>query len=332
MFLLINEILELLALFDRFLVPFCHATNKGSYSTVPDLAGKVNEASILVLVISVVLLVLVTFFMIYFAIKYRASKNPESKEVKESLLLEITWTVIPTILVFIIFYVGWENFISMRKTPDNAMPVKVVARMWSWSFQYENGLKSDLLRIPVGRPVRLTITSTDVIHSLFIPDLKLKEDAVPGLETSMWIFSKEPGEYDILCAEYCGQRHSYMSSKVIAMEPDEFNMWYASVDKKAAGHTDVKSILDDNGCLDCHSIDGSVIVGPTFKGIYGRNTIVISKGKEQALVADDDYLKRSILYPDRDIVKDYPEGMPSYEGEISENELNLIIEYLKGLK
>jgi len=329
MFLIINKLLELS---DLFFIPFCHAPNKGSYSTVPDLAGKVNEASVLVLVISIVLLAVVTFFMIYFAVKYRASKNPVSKKVKESLWLEITWTVIPTILVFIIFYVGWENFISMRRTPDNSMPVKVVARMWSWSFEYENGLKSDLLRVPVGRPVKLSITSTDVIHSLFIPELRLKEDAVPGMVTSMWLFSDRQGEYDILCAEYCGQRHSYMMSKVIAMEPDEFSAWYESSDKKADAPADVASILDDHGCLDCHSTDGSVIVGPTFKGIYGRKTIVISNGKEQELVADDVYLKRAILYPDKDIVKDYPEGMPSFEGEISEEELKLIIEYLKGLK
>ena len=329
MFLIINKLLELS---DLFFIPFCHAPNKGSYSTVPDLAGKVNEAFVLVLVISIVLLAVVTFFMIYFAVKYRASKNPVSKKVKESLWLEITWTVIPTILVFIIFYVGWENFISMRRTPDNSMPVKVVARMWSWSFEYENGLKSDLLRVPVGRPVKLSITSTDVIHSLFIPELKLKEDAVPGMETSMWIFSKNQGEYDILCAEYCGQRHSYMMSKVIAMSTDEFNTWYASGDKEEAASPDVESILDDNGCLDCHSSDGSVIVGPTFKGIYGRKTMIISNGKEQELVADDVYLKKSILYPDKDIVKGFPEGMPSFADEISEKELKLIIEYLKGLK
>lgn len=331
MFLLITK---LLAFFDRVLIPFCHAPNKGSYSTVPDLAGKVNEASILVLV-SVVLLVLVTFFMIYFAIKYRASKNPESKEVKDSLLLEITWTVIPTILVFIIFYVGWENFVAMRRTPDNAMPVKVVARMWSWSFEYENGLKSDLLRVPVGQPVQLTITSTDVIHSLYIPELKLKEDAVPGMETSMWIFSDSQGEYDILCAEYCGLRHSYMMSKVIALNSEEFSTWYDSGDKKTAGPSkpaNVESILDDNGCLDCHSTDGSDVVGPTFKGIYGRTSIVISNGTERELVADDVYLKRSILYPDTDLVKGFPEGMPAFEGEISEDELELIIQYLKGLK
>ena len=329
MFLLINKLLELS---DLFFIPFCHAPNKGSYSTVPDLAGKVNEASVLVLVISIVLLALVTFVMIYFAIKYRASKHPVSQKVKESLWLEITWTVIPTILVFIIFYVGWENFISMRRTPENAMPVKVVARMWSWSFEYENGLKTDVLRVPVGRPVRLSITSRDVIHSLFIPALKLKEDAVPGLQTSMWIFSKDQREYDILCAEYCGLRHSQMMSKVIAMIPEEFSTWYASGDKKADAPADVASILDDHGCLDCHSTDGSVIVGPTFKDIYGRKTFVISNGKEQELVADDVYLKRAILYPDKDIVKDYPEGMPSFEGEISEEELKLIIEYLKGLK
>jgi cytochrome c oxidase subunit 2 len=329
MFLLINNFLELIG---RFIIPFCRAPIKGSYPTVPDLAGKVNDAFMLVLVISVVLLVLVTFFMVYFAIKYRASKNPKSQEVKESLLLEITWTVIPTILVLIIFYVGWENYISMRRPPENAIPVKVTARMWSWSFEYENGIKSDLLRVPVGKPVSLSITSEDVLHSLFIPELKRKEDAVPGMETSLWTVFDSQGEYDIFCAEYCGERHSYMNSKVIVMNMEEFIAWYESGNKKEDIPLDAISILDDNGCLDCHSIDGSVITGPTFKGIYGRTTTVFSNGKERELVADYVYLKRSILYPDEDIVKDYPDVMPSFDGEISEEELKRIIQYLKGLK
>jgi cytochrome c oxidase subunit 2 len=329
MWLLINKLEEF---FSRFIIPFCHVPNQGSYSTVPDLAAKVDDAFMLVLVISVVLLVLVTSFMIYFAIKYRASKNPKAQEVKESLLLEITWTVIPTILVFIIFYVGWVNFVSMRRTPENSMPVKVVARMWSWSFEYENGLKSDVLRVPVGRPVSLSLTSNDVIHSLFIPELKLKEDAVPGMETSMWVFSDRQGEYDIVCAEYCGLRHSYMKSKVLALSEKEFNNWYESGDKKETAPSDVISVLEEYGCLDCHSTDGSVVVGPSFKGIYGRTTTVISNEMEHALVSDDVYLTRSILYPDKDIVKGYSEGMPSFEGEISEEELKLIINYLKGIK
>ena len=329
MSLIIHKLLEFS---DLFFIPFCHAPNKGSYSTVPDFAGKVNEASLLVLVISLVLLVLVTGVMIYFAVKYRASKHPLSEKVREPLWLEITWTVIPTILVFIMFYVGWENFVSMRRTPDNTMPVKVVARMWSWNFEYENGMKSDLLRVPVGRPVKLSITSTDVIHSLFIPELRLKEDAVPGMETSMWIFSDRQAEYDILCAEYCGQRHSYMKSRVIAMNREEFDTWYASGDKKELASPDVMAVLDDNGCLDCHSIDGSDLVGPTFKGIYGRQTTVISEGTERVLVADDAYIKKSILYPDKEIVKGFPAGMPSFEDEISEDDLKRIIEYLKGLK
>ena len=128
----------LLKLADRinpFIIPYGQLTNTGSYSTVPDLAEKVNDAFLLILIISLVLLALVTFFMVYFAVRYRASKNPEPEEVKESLLLEIAWTVIPTILVFIMFYVGWENFVSLREVPENAMPVKVTARMWSWQFE-----------------------------------------------------------------------------------------------------------------------------------------------------------------------------------------------------
>ncbi len=318
------------------IIPFAHIADKGSYSTVPHLAEKVNSAFLLVLIISVVLLVLVTSFMVYFAVKYRASKNPVAQNVKEPLMLEIAWTVIPTILVSIIFYVGWSNFVSMREVPENAMPVKVNSRMWSWQFVYENGRKSDALIVPAGTPVKLNMTSDDVIHSLFIPDFKIKEDLVPGLETTLWFSADEPGEHIILCAEYCGTGHSAMTSKVIVMDKNEFQEWYELEEK---GHEmlpgadlDIAELLEDNGCLDCHSTDGSEIVGPTFKGIYGRNTIVVSDNKELEIIIDEEYLKKSILDPEADVVKGYPDVMPSFEGEVSQKEIEMIIQYLKSIK
>ncbi len=325
----------LLKLADRinpFIIPYGHLTNTGSYSTVPDLAEKVNDAFLLILVISLVLLALVTFFMVYFAVRYRASKNPEPEEVKESLLLEIAWTVIPTILVFIMFYVGWENFVSLREVPENAMPVKVTARMWSWQFEYRNGIKSSVLRVPVNKPVNLLMTSKDVIHSLFIPEFKIKEDVVPGMETYLWLVSDKEGKYDIYCAEYCGRGHSAMNSKVEVISEEAFINWYETAGKKDAAPAQISELLDEGGCLDCHSTDGSEIVGPTFKGIYGRKSIVVTEGVEREIIADDEYLKKSILYPNADIAKGYPEIMPSFEGEFTEEEINTIILYLKNLK
>lgn len=329
MFLLNNTFLDV---FYGYFIPSCHVPRIDSFTTAPELAGKVDNAFMYFLVISVVMLALVTLCMVYFAVKYRASKNPESKEVKEPLWLEITWTVIPTILVFVIFYVGWENFASIRKTPENVLYVKVVAHMWAWGFEYENGIKSDVLRVPAGRPVKLTITSMDVIHSLYIPDFKLKEDAVPGMETRMWIVADRKGEHTILCAEYCGQGHSRMRSKVIAMPENEFDRWYEGVEEEETKEHEAPELLEDNGCLGCHSTDGSKIVGPSFKGIYGRKTTVVTDGIDREIIVDEAYLKRSILHPKADIVKGYPGIMPSFEGKISEEEVNSIIQYLKTIQ
>jgi cytochrome c oxidase subunit 2 len=315
--------------------PHLHVADKGSFSSVPDLASKVNDSFLLILVISIVLLALVTFFMVFFAVKYRKKKSPASADVRESLVLEIAWTVIPTILVFIMFYVGWENFVPMRHAPDNAMTVRVSARMWSWEFEYDNGLRSKELFVPQDRSVKLLITSGDVIHSLFIPDFRLKEDAVPGMETSLWFFSDRTGEFNIFCAEYCGQGHSSMNSKVIVMQKDDFKEWYAKgevKDKKREVLSSALELLEDNGCLDCHSTDGSDLVGPTFKKIYGKTSILITEGKEREVNTDEAYLRRSILRPEADIVKGYPEDiMPSFEEDLNEEEISAIIQYLKGL-
>jgi cytochrome c oxidase subunit 2 len=224
--MMFRSVTNLIDTVNSFTLPAVHLSNKGSFSSVSNLADRVHQSFFLILVISVVLLTLVTFFMIFFVFRYRQKKNPSPGEVKEPLLLEITWTVIPTILVFIMFYVGWKNFVPLRTAPENAMPVKVTARMWSWQFEYANGKKSSILRIPLKQPVKLFMTSDDVIHSLFIPDFKIKEDAVPGMETTLWIISNERGEHDIFCAEYCGKGHSSMNSKVIVVTGEEFNSWY----------------------------------------------------------------------------------------------------------
>ncbi len=319
----------------RFILPEAHVESKGSFSAVSSLTEKVDDAFMLILIISLVLLALVTFFMIFFVIRYRQKKNPTPSEVRESLLLEITWTVIPTILVFIMFYVGWANFLTLREVPEDAMPVKVKARMWSWQFEYENGRKSDVLRVPAGQPVKLLITSSDVLHSLFIPAFKLKEDAVPGMETTLWFYSDRQGEYDIYCTEYCGTGHSAMNSKVVVMSGDEFSLWHSRGKEKKgepALPPSVTELLDENGCLDCHSVDGTTVAGPTFKGIFGRSAVVVTDGKEHEIVVNEEYLKRSILAPDADIVKGYPEIMPSYEGELSGEQIEDIIKYLKGLR
>lgn len=299
------------------------------------MTDKVNEAFLVIIIISLVLLCLVTFFMIFMAVRYRKKKNPSASDISGSLPLEIAWTVIPSILVFIMFWYGWENFKDMRSLPEEALTVNVYARMWSWRFEYENGVKSGFLKVPVGRPVQLLITSEDVLHSLFIPAFKVKEDAVPGMKTRLWFKAPEPGEYDIYCSEYCGQGHSSMTSKVVAMTEHEFFEWYEpSIEgpkRETAGPNALK-IMEENGCLDCHSLDGTIVVGPSLKGMYGKKSIVITDGKGREITVDEDYLRKSILQPGEDIVKGYSDMMPSFEGELTDDEIESVIEYIEHLK
>ena len=291
--------------------------------------GKVDDAFFFIVAICVALLVMVTVAMVFFVIKYNRKRHPHHEEVKESTALEIAWTVIPTILVLLMFYFGWVNFEYLRNPPRDAMPVQVIARQWSWLFVYENGLQSDVLKVPLNKPVELILTSQDVIHSLFIPAFRIKEDCVPGMKTHLWFNANEAGSYDIFCTEYCGVGHSHMLSKVIAMPVSDFELWYKTSQAAAAPNKGYE-LLQSKGCLGCHTIDGTKKIGPTFKGILGKSVTVLTNGKERAITVDEQYLKRSILNPEADIVKGYPPIMPVIP--LTEEELEAIINYLEGLK
>ena len=292
-----------------------------------------DNVFLFILVISVVLLVSITLIMIFFVVKYNRKKNPVPKNIESNLLLEITWTVIPTILVLAMFYYGWSGFRFMRTVPDNAMTVKATGRMWSWQFAYENGLQSGELRVPLGRPVKLIITSQDVIHSLFIPAFRIKQDAVPDLETYLWFLPDKTGEYDLFCSEYCGVKHSSMVSKVIVMDTENFQAWYKAGEREmeTAGPQGAK-LLEEKGCLACHTTDGTIEAGPSFKGRFGTKVTVLTGGKEREILVDETYIKNSILHPDADIAKGFDNIMPSQEGTVNEEEINEIITYIKGLK
>lgn len=297
----------------------------------------VDTAFIVILGISLFFLVAITATMIYFVIRYNRKRNPRSKDVKDNVRLEILWTAIPTLLVLVMFWYGWIGYTPMRRVPEGALTIKATGRMWSWSFEYENGKQSEFLIVPAGKPVKLNLYSPDVLHSLYIPAFRIKEDVVPGINNVMWFQSDKPGEYDILCAEYCGLRHAYMLSKVIVKPLDEYLEWYnAPADTTSTASVEPLGlqVLKRNACLSCHSQDGSVIVGPTFKGLWGsEHTVIDENGKKMKITVDEEYIKSSIYEPNKQIVEGYNKGlMVSYKDAISEEELRQIVEYLKTLK
>lgn len=291
--------------------------------------GKVDSAFLFIVLICIVLLVMITFAMILFLIKYNKKRHPQREEVKESTALEIVWTIVPTILVLLMFYYGWVDFRYIRNPPSNAMKVNVIARQWSWDFKYDNGKEDGVLRVPINEPVELIMTSEDVIHSLFIPAFRIKEDCVPGMKTHLWFNAGEAGTYDIFCTEYCGVEHSHMLSKVIVMPVRDFESWYQAK-QAAAPASEGQRVSEAKGCLGCHTIDGSPRVGPTFKGLYGSKVTVMTNGKQRVVTADDAYIQRSILHPDADIVKGFPPVMPTIP--VTNQEVEEIIGYLKSLK
>ena len=300
------------------------------FTNASNFVQGVDLSFAIILGASVFFLVAITAVMIWFVIKYNRKRHPKPENIHENQKLEIIWTVIPTILVLIMFYYGWAGYKPMREFPDDAIQIKAVGQMWAWNFEYENGKISDTLVIPKDKAVVLNLESRDVLHSFYIPAFRVKEDVIPGIKNKMWFIGQELGDYNILCAEYCGDRHSYMMSKVYVVPETEYTTWFN--DKSTNEHPGLQ-VLKKNACISCHSLDGSKIIGPSFKGVWGKNEIVVTNGTEREITINEEYIKTSIYDPNADVVKGYNQGlMISYKDLVSEEEVKAIIEYIKTLK
>ena len=172
--------------------------------------------------------------MVYFVIRYSRKKNPHSTNIEGHVPLEITWTVIPLILFMGMFYMGWQGYLTELRVPDNAVPIKVTAQMWKWTFEYPNGVQTDTLYVPMNMPIKCTLHSMDVNHSFYIPSFRIKKDVIPNRENVMWFKTVRKASYDIACAEYCGLDHSYMYTKVVSQDSSAFDHWYRETSKQQA--------------------------------------------------------------------------------------------------
>ncbi len=297
-----------------------------------NFSASVDKTFIFIIGISLFFLVGITTTMIVFAIKYNRKRHPKAVQIKDNTWLEITWTVIPIILVLMMFYYGFYAFIPERHPPKDAIPIKVIGQMWKWSFDYGEGkISADTLVVPVNKAVRLNMTSLDVNHSLYISAFRIKEDLVPGMTTTMWFIAEREGQFDILCAEFCGLRHSYMRGIVKVVSEDEYKNWLANFNSStASSEPKGLTILKQNACLGCHTIDGTKLVGPTFKDLFASECLVITDGKERKIKVDEDYIKSSILNPNQDIVKGFNGGMMmTYKGIVKDDDIKDIVEYFK---
>jgi len=196
----------------------------------PNIAEQVDTTFFIIAGISLFFLVLIAASMIYFVVKYNKKRNPKPSNIEGNTKLEILWTVIPTLLALGMFFSGYAGFKNMRNAPEESFTIKVIGRMWVWNFEYLNGKKADTLYVPLSKPIKMEITSTDVNHSFYIPSFRVKEDAIPGRKNYLWFQPTAIGSYNIECAEYCGLSHSAMYSKVVVMPDDEFEKWYNTPD------------------------------------------------------------------------------------------------------
>ncbi len=294
------------------------------------IAETVDSVFLFIIIASVVLLVLVTGLMIWFGFKYNRTRHPKPEQVTEKAWLEILWTVIPTILVLFMFYYGYEGFKFMRNAPKDAMVVQVTGQMWQWKFEYANGRVTDKLYVPVNKSVKLLLKSLDVVHSFYVPAERVKEDVVPGRETYLWFKPQDVGPSDIYCAEFCGQRHSYMLSQVIVMNQADFDVWY-NEKKEKAPVVPTLEWMKELGCLDCHSLDGSAGARTSLKGIFGQKRVVLVNGVEKEIIVDEEYLRRSITSPGAEVVKGQ-DNIMELPPDITKTQIEQIVQFLKNGK
>lgn len=283
--------------------------------------------------VSLVLLIGITIALIYFAIKYRRrSEDDETPVITHNNTLEITWSVVPLLICFVIFGWGYTGWLNLKSVPDNAYEIQVNGFKWGWNVKYDNGAQTlNEIHVPEGRPVKIVLQSSDVLHSFFVPDYRVKHDVVPGRYTYVWFEAEEAGESIVFCTEYCGTGHSDMLAKVIVHTEEDFQNW---LEKNGGGVSGTpveqgEQLVQLQGCTTCHSDDGSRLIGPSFKGLW-ESEETLTDGS--TVTVDENYLRESILNPGAKIVESYDNVMTPYEGRISDDEITNIIEYLKTLK
>jgi len=296
-----------------------------------NLAAGVDRALIFIFVVAGIFIVGITAFMIWTVIKYNRKKNRPARQFTGNTTAEIIWTVVPLILVMVMFYIGWKGFAPMRKPPADAMQITAIGRMWEWEFDYGNGKKAKELVVPVNKPVKLNLVSEDVNHSLFIPAFRVKEDVIPGYDNYLWFSATYIGNYEILCTEYCGLLHSAMISTARVVTDEEFTAWLDSLPVTGdIPDPEGLVLLKNTGCTACHSLDGNRLVGPTFKGSFGSQQLVIEDDTEKNITVDEAYIKESILDPNKKLVKGFGRNlMQSYRSQLTDEQIDLMIEYLK---
>jgi cytochrome c oxidase subunit 2 len=262
----------------------------------------------------------------YFAVRYRRHSNEDQVEqIEGSIPLEVAWTLIPLGICVVVFLWGTSLFIRNSRPPAASTEIFVVGKQWMWKLQHPEGVEEiNELHVPVNRPIKLTMTSEDVIHDFSVPAFRIKKDVVPGMYTSLWFQATKTGSFHLFCDQYCGTNHSLMKGEVIVMEPTEYEQWLSGGIRGGTMAQAGAKLYDQLACITCHGTGR----GPSLNGIYGK-PVKLTDGS--TVVADDAYLRESVLYPSAKIVEGYTPIMPTFKGQVTEEQLLQLIAYIKSL-
>src|SRR6202158_6331587 len=294
------------------------------------MAGRVDAISFFLRAVSFFFSLLIASLILYFAVKYRRRReHGVGRVLHGGSLLEIAWTVIPLFITIVCFGWGASVFFAMSRPPEETLNIYVVGKQWMWKFQHLDGQREiNELHVPVGRPVKLIMTSEDVIHDLFVPAFRVKADVLPGRYTTLWFQATKPGRFRLVCSQYCGTRHSGMTGEVVVMEPTEYQTWLSGGAAEGSLASRGEKLFADLACNSCHRPDAAGR-GPVLVGLFGK-TVTTQSGDR--VTVDEAYVRGSILHPSAKIAAGYQPIMPTFQGLVSEEQLLQLIEYVKSLK
>lgn len=293
-------------------------------------AGQVDNLFLGLLGLSLLLVVGLLGVLLFFCIRYReGSRVPRSTQKIDSVPIEITWMVVPLIIFLIIFVLAGKEYGYMYSPPDQGLEVDVVGKQWMWKIQHEDGQREiNQLHIPIDQDIIVTLTSEDVVHSFYIPAFRIKHDAVPGSYARFWFRAVKAGTYPLFCAQYCGMNHSQMIGEIIAMEPKDYADWEARGRPPEGMAAMGEKLFHQVGCSGCHA-PNATIHAPLLEGLYGK-PIALQNGR--IVTADRQYLRDSILLPNKQIAAGFAPVMPTYQGQLSEEQVNELMAYLISLR
>ena len=291
-------------------------------------AGNVDALFVFLLTLSVFVSIAIFMFIIVFAFKYRRRKGVAAEQFEGSNALEVTWSVVPLAIFMVIFAWGAIIYFQERTPPRGADEVYVVAKQWMWKLEHQQG-QSEIneLHVPVGRDIKLIMTSQDVIHSFYVPAFRIKQDVLPGRYTTAWFRATKPGVYHLFCAEYCGTAHSGMIGQIVVMEPAQYQAWLGGGGMTGSLASNGQTIFQQLGCPTCHRSDVQGR-GPNLEGVFGK-PVQLEDGR--TVIADENYIRESIMSPSAKVVKGFKPIMPVFQGLVSEEQLTALVAYLKSL-